>query len=257
MVRLRTWIIDDEELARDRLRRLLGGCLEVELTGEFRSAADALAEVQQAQPDVVFLDIEMPGLNGLAFAALLQSGSRPAIVFVTAHESFAVAAFGVEAVDYLLKPFDSTRLRQAVARARDWVCQRRLHAGGASTAATAVNSNQDRLAVRADGRVVVLRLAEIEWIEAANNYVMLHLGSGKRLMMRTTLSALEQRLPSPPFIRVNRSAVANANYIDVIRPANYGDHEILLRGGAVLWISRARRGELMRTVKIDSGPRQS
>ena len=258
-MQLRTCIIDDEALARERLRFLLQRCPSIELIGEFGSADASLPFVRAKRPDLIFLDIEMPGLNGLELASVLRREFRSAIVFVTAHESFAVPAFGVEAVDYLLKPFDTARLLESVARAQEWVGHRRTGAPDAvaEREATAATLSDDRLVVRVDGRIVVVPYVEIEWIEAANNYAVFHLTTGKRLMVRTTLNSLADRLPRTQFARVNRSAFANRHFVVEIRPMNYGDSAVVLRDGTSLWISRGRRADLLAFVGArDAAPKR-
>ncbi|MES1167647.1 MAG: response regulator transcription factor, partial [Oleiharenicola lentus] len=188
-MKIRTLIVDDEPLARDRLRGFLKAEATVEVIGECGSGPEAIALIKAATPDLVFLDMQMPGCDGLQVIARLPEEKRPAIIFATAHEQFAVDAFDVAAVDYLLKPFDRDRLRQALRRAQEHLGRQREPAKiplPSPVAATASEVNE-RIAVKADGRLVFLLPDEIVRVEAADNYVMLHLSSG-RIMVRETMA---------------------------------------------------------------------
>ena len=238
---IRTLIVDDEPLARDRLRSFLKAEADLELVGECGSGTEALAAIRNAAPDLVFLDMQMPGCNGLQVLAELPEDRRPAIVFATAHDKFAVDAFDVSAVDYLLKPFDRDRFQQALRRVRDHLQRRRDPAAPAAAPAP----KPDRIAVKADGRLVFLKPDEIVRVEAADNYVMLHLTSG-RLMLRETMTAIETRLGTASFVRINRSAIVHIDQIKEIQPAQHGDYTVVLRDGTKLPLSRSLRGQLDR-----------
>ena len=235
---IRTLIVDDEPLARDRLRGFLKAEAAVEIIGECGSGTDAIALIRQGAPDLVFLDMQMPGCDGLQVLAELPEGKRPAIVFATAHERFAVDAFDVSAVDYLLKPFDRDRLQQALRRVQDFLQRREPEAPVPAAA-----PKSDRITVKADGRLVFLKPEEIVRVEAADNYVMLHLVSG-RLMLRETMTAIENRLGTASFTRVNRSAIVHLDQIKEIQPAQHGDYTVVLRDGTKLPLSRSLRGQL-------------
>lgn len=241
MDRLKALIVDDEPLARERLRGMLEAEPMVEVIGECADGTEALTAIRYASPDAVFLDMQMPGCNGLQVVAQLPETGRPAIVFTTAHEQFALDAFAVAAVDYLLKPFDRDRLQQAVRRALE---HRRARGGESAPLAASSPSEErrsDRLAFKTDGRIVFLRPAEILWAEADDNYVTLHLSAG-RLMLRETLTTIENRLGSGHFTRVNRSAVVNLDQIKELQPALHGDYTVVLRDGTRLPLSRSLRG---------------
>ncbi len=240
-VPLRALIVDDEPLARDRLRGFLKAEAAVEVIGECGSGTDAIAAIRSAAPDLVFLDMQMPGCDGLQVLAELPEEKRPAIVFATAHEKFAVDAFDVAAVDYLLKPFDRDRLQQALRRVQEHLQRRREPEAPAPLPAP----KADRITVKADGRLVFLRPDEIVRVEAADNYVMLHLVSG-RLMLRETMTAIEARLGTTSFVRVNRSAIVHLDQIREIQPAQHGDYTVVLRDGTKLPLSRSLRGQLER-----------
>lgn len=239
MIPLRVIIVDDEPLARDRLRGMLRTEPGVEIVAECASGDEALAALRFATPDLLFLDMQMPGGNGLQLLERLPAGRRPAIVFATAHEQFAVEAFNVAAVDYLLKPFDRDRLRLAVQRVREHLLLARAGSSqGEGTRAI------ERLVVRVDGRIIFMRLEEIVWAEAADNYVILHFGTGQ-LMVRETLGAIESRLGGG-FTRVNRSAVVQVDQIRELQPALHGDYLLVLRDGTKLPLSRALRAQFER-----------
>lgn len=243
MTPLRVLIVDDEPLARSRLRGMLRGEAGLELVGECTNGEEALATITQQTPDLVFLDMQMPGMDGLQVVTRLPTGRQPAIVFATAHEQYAVDAFDVAAVDYLLKPFDVDRLRLALQRARDFL------QGGAAARSPAGSETsapwRERLVVRTDGRIVFVRLTEIIWVEADDNYVVLHLTSG-RLMLRDTLTAIEERLDPASFARVNRSALVQVDQIRELQLAQHGDYTVVLRDGTKLPLSRSLRGQLER-----------
>lgn len=242
MTRITALIVDDEPLARERLRALLRTEAGVEVIGESENGADAIMAIRQARPDVVFLDMQMPGCDGLEVIARLPADERPAIIFATAHERFALDAFNVSAVDYLLKPFDRERLQQALRRAQEHLRVR--GAGGPDLpAASPAGDKSERIAVKADGRIVFLRPEEVVWVEADDNYVVLHLTSG-RLMVRETLAAIEARLGGACFTRVNRSALVHLDQIKELQPALHGDYTVMLRDGTKLPLSRGLRGQM-------------
>lgn len=249
MNKLRVLLVDDEPLARDRLRALLRAEPAVEIVGECASGRDAIAAIKAAPPDVVFLDMQMPGCDGLQVLAELPEAKRPAVIFATAHERFAVDAFDVAAVDYLLKPFDCERLQVAVRRAQEHIALRRSGESGPAGEGAAETPpggrRNERLTVKADGRLVFLRSDEIIWAEAADNYVVLHLVTG-RLMVRETMTALEARLGAQNFQRVNRSALVHRDQIKELQPGAHGDYAVLLRDGTKLPLSRHLRGQLDR-----------
>lgn len=247
MPKLRALIVDDEVLARERLRLFLSRDDRIEIVGECGDGLDALAAIQGQRPDLVFLDLQMPGCGGLEVVNRLPADSRPAIVFVTAHDRFAVDAFAAQAIDYLLKPFDAERLQQALARAFEHLAARRtgdLNRKLDTLLAAPKQRAPERLAVRTDGRVVFVKPAEIVWVEAANNYCVLHLADSRRLMLRETLSAIEQRLGFDQFARVNRSALVQIDRVKEFQSATYGDYIVVLDTGLRLPLSRSFRSRL-------------
>jgi two-component system LytT family response regulator len=246
MTKLRIVIVDDEVLARERLRLLLGRNGSVEIIAECCNGIEALEAVDRDHPDVVFLDVQMPGLSGLEAIERLSPAERPAIIFVTAHDRFAVEAFAMQATDYLLKPFDEQRLQQALTRAVDHIKTQRSGELGRrlETLLAVPKVRSDRLAIRTEGRVVFVNQSEILWIEAANNYCILHLLEARRLMLRETLSSVQERLGSDTFARVNRSALVRIDQVMELHLIAHGDYVAILRDGTRLPLSRSLRGRL-------------
>jgi two-component system LytT family response regulator len=248
MTKLRTLIVDDEPLARERLRSLLGSEPTVEIVGECGSGTEAIATIKGTALDLVFLDMQMPGCDGLQVLAEIPAANRPAIIFATAHERFALDAFEVQAVDYLLKPFDRERFQTALRRAQEYLRVRRAGDLGEKLetlldAAAPAERKNERLTVKTDGRLVFLRTDEVVWAEAADNYVVLHLTTG-RLMVRETMAALEIRLGPMSFTRINRSALVHRDQIKELQPGAHGDYVVLLRDGTKLPLSRSLRSQL-------------
>lgn len=240
-------IVDDEVLARERLRLFLSRHDAVELVGECGDGLAALDAIARERPDLVFLDMQMPGCSGLEVVERLPADARPEIIFVTAHDRFAVDAFASRAIDYLLKPFDADRLHQALTRALEHLAVRRAGDLGRkleSLLAAPKTRPPDRLVVRTDGRVVFVKHAEIVWVEAANNYCVLHLVDARRLMLRETLSSVEQRLGTEQFARVNRSALVQIDRVKEFQSGSYGDYIVVLDTGQRLPLSRSFRGRL-------------
>jgi two-component system LytT family response regulator len=249
VTKLRILVADDEPLARARLISLLPKDLSIDLIGEYGSGTEAAEAIRRDKPDIAFLDMQMPGCDGLQVVAGLDPAERPAVVFVTAYDKFAVDAFGVRAVDYVLKPFDRERLEVALERAAEYVNARRagdlsarIEGALAGVGAAAQAPKADRLAVKADGRYVFLKYDEIVWVEAADNYVVIHTTTGERLMPRDTLSSVEARLGTQHFARVSRSALVRIDQVKELQPNATGDYSILLRNGIRIPLSRGLRG---------------
>ena len=246
-MKIRTLIVDDESLARDRLRQLLQNEPEIEIIGECADGHEAVAAIQKTPPDLLFLDIQMPELDGFGVLAALGTGPMPVIVFVTAFDRFAVKAFEVHAVDYLLKPFDRERFQKALRRAIEQVKNRdaaALQQRQSSVLAELPPSKiTDRVAVKSGGHVVWVKLEEIDWIGSADNYAELHVGA-KSHLLRETLGALETRLPPEKFVRISRSAIVNAHRIKELHRLFYGGCELVLLDGTRLTLSRRYRDKL-------------
>ena len=247
-MKIRTLIVDDELLARDRLRQLLAKEPEVELVGECSDGREAVAVIQSAKPDLVFLDVQMPELDGFSVLAELEGKPMPVIVFVTAFDKFALRAFEVHAVDYLLKPFDRERFQKSLARALEQVRQRDGRAVIERQAALLaelkpVAKSPGRLAVKSGGHVLWVNLEEIDWIGSADNYAELHVGA-KSHLLRETLSTLETRLAPQTFVRISRSIIVNVKRIKELKRLFYGGFEITLQSGTKLTLSRRYRNKL-------------
>lgn len=246
--KIRTLIVDDEPLARDRVRALLEAESDIEVVGECGDGVEALEWIRRDRLDLVFLDIQMPELDGLGLLAQLGPEERPAVVFVTAYDQFAIKAFEVHAIDYLLKPFDADRFAAALQRVRGWLrraeapeLQLRLNALLADLRAPA--KPLDRIAVKNAGRVMLLKLEGIDWIEAADNYVSLHVGADSHLL-RETMNSIESRLPADKFLRISRSTMVNLDRIRELQPLFHGEYAVILQDGTRLTLSRSYREKL-------------
>ena len=247
-MKIRTLIVDDEPLARDRLRKLLEQERDIEVLGEAASGPEAVAAIKRESPDLVFLDVQMPELDGFGVLAQLESEHRPAVIFVTAHDKFALKAFEVHAIDYLLKPFDRERFQTALRRALTQI--KRQSSGELSQRLSALLSDLktapkhlDRLAIKSTGRVLFLKTDDIDWIEAADNYVSLHVGKESHLH-RETMSALEDQLAPEKFLRISSSTIVNVDRIKELHPLFHGEYAVVLRNGARLTLSRSYREKL-------------
>jgi len=249
-VKIQVLIVDDEPLARERIRKLLQKEADLEIIGECADGIEAVAAIRKQRPDLVFLDVQMPELDGFGVLEQLEPGPIPVVVFVTAHDRFALRAFEVHALDYLLKPFDAERFRNALERARDRVQGRQTgelsHRISELLADLRTGAKkQDRLAVKTGGKILFLRMAEIEWIEAADNYVNLHLGSEAHLH-RETMAALEEKLPADKFMRISRSTIVNLERIRELQPLFHGEYAVIMRNGTRLTLTRSHRDKLQR-----------
>jgi two-component system LytT family response regulator len=235
---LRAFLVDDEPAARERLRDLLLMHRDVEVVGESADVADALAAIPATAPDVVFLDVEMPGADG--FRLIEQVGARlmPAVVFVTAHEEHALRAFEVDAVDYLLKPFDGERFAAALSRVREEVELRRLRRAGERRRPI------ERLPLRSAGRVTFLRVDEIEAVDAAHNYVRIQAVDGRTHVVRAAIGDLATRLDPDRFVRIHRSTIVNVERVRELELTAHGGHVAILVSGRRLTVSRSFRDRL-------------
>jgi two-component system LytT family response regulator len=237
MMKMRTLIIDDMPLSRSRTRRLLEDEDDVVVIGECGDGESALKSIKDNGPDLVFLDVQMPGLNGLELLEKIPADKRPAVVFVTAFNEFAVPAFEFCAIDYLLKPFDRERLGQALDRVRE----RLIEAQPPET--TSERHYVSRLAVKSVGKTEFVDVAAIDWIETAGNYVGLHTGGGTRLV-RETMAQLEKQLDPRLFARVHRSSIVRIDRIRSMEPLFNGDRALTLIDGTKLTVSRSYRDKL-------------
>jgi two-component system, LytTR family, response regulator len=244
--KIRTIIVDDEELARERLRSLLVKEPEIEIVGEAADGRSAVDLVDKLKPDLLFLDVQMPELTGFEVLASLESA--PNVIFVTAHDQFALKAFDVHAVDYLLKPFDRDRFRTALQRAVSKVRAQKPEQSRAELSAVLEELKPaakpvERLLVKTQGRVLLIKAGDVDWVEAADNYVTLHVGKESH-MMRETMTSLESRLPGDKFMRISRSTIVNVERIQELQPMFHGEYIVVLKGGAKLTLSRSYRDKL-------------
>jgi two-component system LytT family response regulator len=239
---MRVLVVDDEAPARDKLRRWLAEQPDIELIGECADGVEAAAAIANLQPDAVFLDIQMPGMSGLEVAAQLEPSQAPLLVFVTAYDEHAIKAFDLNAVDYLLKPYDKDRLHKTLERIR----ARRGEAPGANATAIrtarAQTGSSDRLLVPQGEQLQLIDAASIHWLEADDNYVHVHTAQAK-YMLRRTLSDLLAQL-GDRFARIHKSVAVNIAEVKSLSPLFKGDHDVTLRSGAVLRLSRRYKDEL-------------
>jgi two-component system LytT family response regulator len=242
-VSIRVLIVDDEPPARQRIRSLLKGDTEVEIVGECADGESAVTAVLDEQPDLVFLDVQMPLLDGFGVVEAVGPERMPVTVFVTAHDQHALRAFEVNALDYLLKPYDRARFKKAVDRAKALIGRPRHDAERLTELLAAVRGEPkppDRIAVKAANRVYLVRVEDIDWIEAAGNYLRLHTGKDEHLL-RETMTALASRLDSAQFLRIHRSTIVNVERIREIQPWFHGDYAVILQDGRQLTLSRSYR----------------
>lgn len=251
---IRVLIVEDEAPARKALLELLSADDDVVVVGETWGAR-AVDAIRDAAPDLIFLDVRMPGMGGLEVLRRLDPAELPAIVFVTAHEEHAVEAFEVRALDYLLKPFTDQRFRESLERAKKQVQSR---AGGHLSTETldllerrgsggepgdVEYSRPDRIILEDGGSTIVLPPGRVTWVEASGPYVVVH-AEGREYLVRTSLTSLEQRLAPRGFVRVHRSALVNLDHVREVQAISHGDAVVVLRDGARVKVSRSRREAL-------------
>jgi two-component system LytT family response regulator len=253
----RVLIVDDEPLARKRIRRMLSTESDMAVVAECADGLSALMAINDLSPDLVFLDVQMPEMDGLEVIRAIGPRHLPALVFVTAYDTYALKAFEAEALDYLLKPFDPLRFQETLQRVR-----RRLAGKGDDEIseqirrlANRLGARQrylQRLVVKAGDRVFLLNAGEVDWLEAAGNYVCVHIGKENHIV-RDSLTHLESCLDPDTFARIHRSTVVNLNRIRELRPHWHGDYRIILKSGQVLPLSRRYRESLTQRLGIQ-GP---
>jgi two-component system LytT family response regulator len=247
-VSIRALIVDDEPLARQRLRTLLQNDPEIVVVGECADGQSAVDSLRAQTPDLLFLDVQMPVLDGFGVLDAVGPAQMPVVIFVTAYDRYAIQAFEVHALDYLLKPFDRERFERSLERAKSQLRRQpareddpRLHA-----LADEIKTGRkplDRLVIKSAGRVFFLRVEEVDWIEAAGNYLRLHVGKDDHLL-RETMNGLEGRLDPNQFLRIHRSTMVNVERIKELQPWFHGDYVVILRDGTQLTLSRSYRQKL-------------
>jgi len=244
MMKIRTLVVDDEPIARARVVSLLKQEDDIEVVGECANGQQAVSAIESTSPDLLFLDIQMPEVDGLQLARTIQSSGTPAVVFVTAYDEYALRAFEVHALDFLLKPFSAERFRSALGHAREHVTQRRKV--GSSLPSSPRNQNgvpRNRLMIKSSGRIHFVRMADIDWCEAQGNYVRVHVGQQEHLV-RDTMSHLESELDPQQFVRIHRSTIVNVDRIQEMQSSFNGEYVVLLRTGMRLTLSRGYRDSI-------------
>ena len=248
MKKIRTLVVDDEPLARERLTSLLSAESDIEIVGQCRDGEEAVRSIMDTSPDLVFLDVQMPAMNGFEVIEAVGSERMPLVIFVTAYDQHALKAFQVRALDYVLKPFDRDRFQEALQRARAQIQRDETGDLGRRLLALVKDLRRDqpktdRLVVKSGGRLFFLRTDEIDWIEAAGNYVRLHVGTTSHLL-RETMNAIEGRLDPEKFFRIHRSRIVNMERIQEMQPWLNGEYAVVLRTGTRLTLSRGYREKL-------------
>lgn len=263
---IRTIIADDEPLARAAIRLLLKDDSEIEIVAEAGSGSDAVALIAQHSPDLLFLDIQMPGMSGFDVLEKIDTSRIPAIIFVTAFDQYALRAFEVHALDYLLKPFNDARFEKALRQAKAQVEQREInrlsqklfalledHEDRSATTnrpAQERSSYLTRLMIKSASRIFFLKVDEIDWIGAEDYYVKLHVGR-KSHLLRETMNDLEAKLDPEKFLRIHRSSIVNLDRVKELHAHFNGDYVVILQDGTELKLSRSRREQLQSLLKID------
>ncbi len=265
---IRALVVDDEAAARERIRRLLADEKGIDLIAERDNGPEALRAIRELEPDLVFLDVQMPGFDGFRVLSGIDPARMPAIVFVTAYDQYAVRAFDAHAVDYLLKPFDRARFGTALSRARaalgegdeaTGLLALRDHVSREGAPARPGDAYPERLIIKDAGRIYFVRVADVDWVEGARNYVRLHAGKDRHILRRT-LRGVGDLLDPRQFVRIHRSTIVNVARIREMQPWFSGDYLVILHSGERLKMSRNHR-ELLETnpswggaTRIGTGP---
>ena len=247
---IRTLLVDDEPLVRLGLRRLLAGLPDVNIVGDAGDGGAALEGIRSLRPDLVFLDVRMPDLDGFEVLEALETDALPAVVFVTAHGDYAVRAFEVHAVDYLLKPFDDDRVLEAIQRARLRLAGPASTSPGLTTLLRELSAGRrylDRVLVKDRDRVVLVPVDDIDWFEAADNYVRVH-ARGRPWLIRHTIKGLAARLDPKRFARIHRGGIVNLARVSQLTATGNGEYRVTLTAGVTLTLSRSFKEEFERQV---------
>jgi two-component system LytT family response regulator len=248
---IRSLIVDDEPAARGALRTLLAQEADIEIVGEMADGESALAFIRKEGADLLFLDIQMPEMDGFAMLRQLDPAAMPVVVFVTAYDQYALRAFDSEAMDYLLKPFSDERFHQAMARARRQIQNGR--AGHLSEELLRVINRaallerveyRSRLVIKSDGRMTIIPVADVDWLEADGDVVKVHTSRRAAYVLRETMKELELQLDPGQFVRIHRSTIINVDRIKELQPWFKGDYVVILSDGARLKLSRRFKDRL-------------
>ncbi len=248
--KIRTLIADDEPLARDKIRMFLQRDPEIEIIGECVDGVHAVASIEESNPDLLFLDIQMPGKDGFEVLRTVGVDRVAAVIFVTAYDEHALRAFEYHALDYLLKPFAANRFQDALTRAKSQLLSEPAEPFKKQLMTLLGSVDGDsryikRLVVKTGGRIVFLKVEEIDWIEAAGNYLTLHVGTASHLI-RETMNDLESRLDPAQFLRIHRSTIVNIDRIKEMQPLFHGDFTVMLMNNTRLMLSRNYKSRLPR-----------
>lgn len=252
-MKIRALIVDDEPLACERIRSMLRDEADVEIVGESGDGPSAVAAIKKLSPDLLFLDVQMPGMDGFEVLRAVGRDRMPVVIFVTAYDQHAVKAFEAHALDYLLKPFKPARFKVTVQRAREHLADRQAGAVSKSLAALLAQAATgreliSRVAVKTGERTIFVKVERIDYVESAGNYVVLHVGKENHVV-RETLSAMEGKLDPKKFIRISRSTLVNADQIKELQPLFKGEHAVVLHNGKQLTMTRGVR-ELQEALKF-------
>lgn len=253
MTKIRTLIVDDMLLARKRVRRHLDQDPEVEVVGECADGREAIAAIRDLAPDLLFLDVQMPETDGFEVLTTVGADAVPAVIFVTAYDQFALRAFEVHALDYLLKPFDAERMRAAVERAKKQIRDSRLPEADDRLRALLEEVRTGsrfvkRLAVKSSGRTTFLNVTDIDFVEAAGNYLRLQVG-GESHLIRERMNALEAKLDPEKFVRIHRSTIINVDRVKEMHPLFNGDQTVIMKNGKQLTMTRNYRERLVALIE--------
>ncbi len=261
-MKIKTIIADDEPLAREKIRNLLEEDPDIELIGECADGIETVTAIRNQQPDLVFLDVQMPELDGFGVLKALRHSNMPTLIFVTAYDQYALRAFEVHALDYLLKPFDRERFQKALQRAKEHI--RKEKSGEVNEKLLTLledlkseksNNHErkylDRLVIKAGGRVTFLKTEEIDWIEAAGNYIRLYIGKDSHLL-RETMNNIQTKLDPEKFLRIHRSTILKIDRIKELQPWYHGEYFVTLENGKQLTSSRSYRHQLSKLLENSS-----
>ena len=245
--KLNILIVDDEVLSCNRVQRLLRGDEDIGIVRIVQDGDEALSAVESDLPNLIFLDVQMPGIDGFEFLERVPKGRRPYVIFITAYENYAVQAFEVEALDYLLKPFSRRRFEMAMAKAKNAIWNQKP----VFTHDLASQPFPERLVIRQEGELFFVKTSTIQWVQAKGRYVILHLQTGE-VLKREGINSLEARLDPKQFLRVHRSHIVNIEQIKKLESWFHGDYRILLQDGTRLPLSRSFKPRVQQALRADS-----